>query len=229
MTYLEHCRYRNVDGVCVVCADYYSAEVCELAASSIPCVTIDHTFNNRSCVMSDNVHGMQLLVHHAAELGHCRIAFVHGQHSAVTENRITGYFRALKELGIPQRKDFLIESLYDSPSAGYQAMMHLMKLPVPPTCVLMPDDQTCMGALEAAGELGLNIPDDVSIAGYDGTRLGQLLRPRLTTIRQDAKRMGMQAAQYLIDRIENPHTAISQVSAVPVQLICGNSIGPVKE
>lgn len=227
MTYLEHCRYRNVDGVCLVCADFYAAEVNELVTSNIPCVTIDHAFNNRSCVMSENMAGVQKLVMYAAEKGHRRIAFAHGQRSSVTENRITGYYRALNDLGIAPRRDYLVESVYDNPTAGYQAMMTLMKLPEPPTCVLLPDDHTVLGALEAAGELGLHVPEDVSIAGYDGASLAQMLRPRITTIRQDTKRMGTQAAQFLIDRIENPHTSVSQYGVVPVQLLPGESIGPV--
>ncbi|MBP3636286.1 MAG: LacI family DNA-binding transcriptional regulator [Clostridia bacterium] len=228
MTYLEHCRYRNVDGVCMVCADFYSTEVSELATSDIPCVTIDHAFNNRSCVMSDNLQGVQQLVHYAAEQGHRKIAFAHGQRSSVTENRITGYYRALNELNIEPRQDYLVDSLYDSPSSGYQSMMQLMRLPDPPTCVLLPDDQTALGAMEAANELGLRIPEDVSIAGYDGIRIGQMLRPKLTTVKQDTKRMGMQAALYLIDRIENPRTAMSEVGNIPVKLMHGESLGPVK-
>lgn len=229
MTYLEHCRYRNVDGVCMVCADFYSLEVAELATSDIPCVTIDHAFNNRSCVMSENMQGMQQLVHYAYEKGHRQIAFVHGQRSSVTENRITGYYRALNELNILPNPEYLVDALYDSPTAGYQAMGKLMRLSNPPTCVLMPDDQTALGALEAAGDLHLRVPEDVSLAGYDGIRMGQLLRPRLTTIKQDTKRMGVQAALYLIDRIENPRTAVSEVGSIPVKLIPGESVGAAKK
>jgi len=82
--------------------------------------------------------------------------------------------------------------------------------------------------MEAAGDLHLRVPEDVSIAGFDGNRLGQMLRPRLTTIKQDTKRMGMQAALYLIDRIENPRTAISEVGSIPTKLVPGESIGPVR-
>lgn len=229
MTYLEHCRYRNVDGVCLVCADFYAAEVAELATSDIPCVTIDHAFNNRSCVMSENVQGMQLLVRYAAEQGHRKIAFLHGQRSSVTENRITGYYRALNELGIAPRQEYLIECHYDSPAAGYQAMNAIARMVDPPTCVLMPDDHTCLGALEAAADLGLRVPEDISIGGYDGISLSQLIRPRLTTIQQDTQSIGTQAARLLIDRIENPRTAISETASIPVKLLPGESIGPVKK
>ena len=227
MTYLEHCRYRNVDGVCIACADFYEPEVAELGASDIPCVTIDHVFNNRSCVMSENVGGMQLLVNYAAGKGHRKIAFVHGQRSSVTENRITGYYRALSELQIEPRPEYLVEARYDNPAASAEAFRRLMQLPDPPTCVLFPDDSSALGARQVAAEMGLRIPEDLSIGGFDGITMGQALRPRMTTIRQDTCRMGETAARYLIDRIENPRTAVSETGFVPVELIEGESIGPV--
>ncbi len=228
MTYLEHCRYRNVDGVCLVCADFYSPEVAALVASDIPVVTIDHAFSNRSCVLSQNVEGMKALVEHAASLGHRRIAYVHGEKASVTEKRITGYYRGLEAAGIEPQAEYLLESVYDSPEAGSAAVKTLMALPQPPTCILLPDDHTALGALDAAAELGLHVPEDLSIAGYDGTRLAQLTRPRLTTVAQDSKRMGRQAALYLIDRIENPRTAASETALIPTELRAGESIADIR-
>ena len=228
MTYLEHCRYRNVDGVCVVCANFYAPEVVELVESNIPVVTIDHAFANRSCVLSENLEGMKALVEYAASLGHKRIAYVYGQKASVTENRVTGYCRGLTASGIDMNPDYLLQSVYDSPEAGAEAVKKLMGLPVPPTCILMPDDHTALGALDAAAELGLRVPEDVSIAGYDESRIAALTRPRLTTVAQDTDRMGRQAAVYLIDRIENPRTAGSERAMVPTKLVKGESVGRAK-
>lgn len=228
MTYLEHCRYRNVDGVCVVCADFYAPEVIELVESDIPIVTVDHSFNNRSCVLSDNIGGLKLLVTDAIKKGHRRIAYVHGQRASVTENRIIGFYRAMQENGIEVEPDYLVEGMYDNPVSSMQAVLSLMKLPQPPTCILLPDDHSCLGALQAAKQLGLRVPEDLSIAGYDGIRLTQLIQPRLTTIEQDAKRIGAQAAEFLIDRIENPRTAGSELATIPVKLLEGESIGAVR-
>ena len=228
MTYLEHCRYRNVDGVCVVCANFYADEIVALVNSDIPCVTIDHAFDGRSCVMSENRKGVKALVRHAASLGHRRIAFVHGQPSAVTESRIAGYRDALEELGLEQHDSYLVDALFDNPAEGYQALKKLMALPEKPTCVLLPDDHTCLGAMEAAAELGLSVPGDLSIAGYDGIRLTQMLRPRLTTIRQDTQRMGALAAAKLIQQIESPVGFHGETELVPGILLEGESVGPVK-
>ena len=228
MTYLEHCRYRNVDGVCVVCASFYAPEVVALVDSDLPVVTIDHAFANRSCVMSENMEGMKALVEYAASLGHRRIAYVHGQKASVTENRITGYYRGLEASGLEVCPEYLLPSVYDSPEAGADAVRALMALPEPPTCILLPDDHCALGALDAAAELGLRVPEDVSIAGYDESRIAALTRPRLTTIAQDAAGMGCQAAKYLIDRIENPRTAVSGNAMVPTRLVRGESVGKVK-
>lgn len=229
MTYLEHCRYRNVDGVCIVCADFYAQEVTALVAGDIPCVTIDHSFNNRSSVMSENLIGQQELVRYAWQCGHRKIAFAHGQHSSVTESRLLGYYRGLSEQHAEPRSDYVIETRYDNPAAGCAAVEKLMTLPDPPTCILMSDDNSALGAWEAAEKLGLRIPQDVSIAGYDGIRLTQLMRPCLTTIRQDTETMGRSAADCLIERIENPRTTVARSVMVPGRLIQGETIDPPAE
>ncbi|MGN1367436.1 MAG: LacI family DNA-binding transcriptional regulator [Aristaeellaceae bacterium] len=229
MTYLEHCRYRNVDGVCVVCASFYAPEVIALVESDIPVVTIDHAFSNRSCVLSQNTEGMRTLVEYAASLGHRRIAYVYGQKASVTEKRITGYCRGLEASGIEVRPAYLLEAVYDSPEAGAAAVRKLMALPEPPTCILLPDDQAAMGALDAAAELGLRVPEDLSIAGFDESRIAALTRPRLTTVAQDAEAMGRQAARYLIEQVEKPRTTESETGLIPTRLVRGESIGPVRE
>ena len=91
----------------------------------------------------------------------------------------------------------------------------------------MPDDHCALGALGAAAELGLKVPGDISIGGYDGSRITQMTQPRITTVVQDAQRMGRQAACYLIERIENPRTAGSETGLIPTRLLPGESIGPV--
>ncbi len=226
MTYLEHCRYRNVDGVCLACVDFASPQVQELAMADIPCVTIDHAYPDRACVLSENQQGMEALVRHAFSLGHRRIAYVHGQACAVTESRVAGYRQAMSACGLPLRKEWLRAGAYFHPDRGREAVLSLLRLPVRPTCILMPDDYACLGALEAANQLGLRVPEDLSLGGYDGIRLARLLRPRLTTVFQDAPRIGMLAAQQLVDQIENAPSAPVQ-AAVPCRLIPGESIGPV--
>lgn len=227
MTFLEHCQYRNVDGVCLACIDFYSPEIAELMRHSLPAVTIDHSFNNRSCVISDNVGGMELLVDYAAELGHRRIAYVHGRPSSVTDNRLTGFYRAMKAHGLSVRQEYMAESDYQDPHKCYQAVRRLLKLAEPPTCVFVTDDFAAVGGLDAIRDAGMQAGKDVSIAGYDGHRLLQLLRPRLTTIRQDTRAIGQKAAEALIESIDEPTTAGVQTIMVRGELLKGDTLRPV--
>lgn len=74
MSYLEHCQYRNVDGVCIACIDFLTPEVNELVLGDLPVVTIDHLFNARTCIQSENRGGVKTLVERAYAVGHRRIA-----------------------------------------------------------------------------------------------------------------------------------------------------------
>ena len=225
MTFLEHCHYRNVDGVCLACVDFRSPEVVALVNSDIPCVTIDHRFENRPCVMSDNEGGMRLLVDRAVELGHRRIAYIHGQrNSSVTETRITGFYREMQAHGLAVPEGYVVEGRYDDIMCTRRRMLSLLDRVDPATCILLPDDASYFGAMEAANERGLRLGQDISVAGYDGIRLTQSLHPRLTTVFQDSESMGRQAAQRLIDRVEHPNTAPNGLVMIPVKLIEGETM-----
>ena len=229
MSYLEHCRYRNVDGVCVVCAGGDDPDLHQLIHSGLPCVTIDFTFDCCSCVVNENHHGAYQLAKHAISLGHERIAFIHGHPSEVTSQRIQGWRDALREAGLPEPPaDYLQAAAYAHPTSAYEAMKRLMALPTPPTCVLAPDDHAALGVLNAAEDLGLKVPEDVSIGGYDGIRLTQMLTPCMTTILQPTVQIGQLAANELIDQLESAQEPAPRVIRVPGSLIAGESIGPVK-
>lgn len=224
MTFLEHCRYRNVDGVCLACVDFFAPEVIELIASDLPLVTIDHVFNNRACILSDNLSGMRDLVRYVYAKGHRRIAFAHGMRSAVTESRITGFYRTMRELNLPTPPEYMVECAYHNPPSASLAVSKILQLSNRPTCILMSDDYAAIGGIEAIRSAGLHIPEDISITGYDGIPLMQLTQPKLTTIRQDVQRIGAEAAASLIERIEHPHTAGSGIVVVEGKLLPGETV-----
>ena len=225
MTYLEHCRYRNVDGVCLACVDFYTSEVAELVHSDIPCVTIDHMFDNRSSIISDNVNGIRMLVDRAVALGHKRIAYIHGQrNSSVTENRIRGFYRAMDFHGLNVPEGYVVHGRYADIDNLRSLLLALLKRPDPPSCILLPDDASYFGALDIIRGMGLRVPEDVSLAGYDGIRSVQEIHPRLTTVRQDSEAMGREAALRLIDHIDHPNTAASEPVLIPTSLIEGESL-----
>ena len=228
MTFLEHCRYRNVDGVCLACVDFYSDEVLALVNSDIPSVMVDHLFSDHPCVLSDNLAGVRLLVEHAASLGHRRIAYIHGQrNSSVTEKRIAAFRQAMEVLSLRLPEGYVLEGRYDDVDTAKRCVQTLLERPDRPTCVLLPDDASYFGALEAAQERGLRVPEDISFAGFDGIRLTQSLHPRLTTVRQDAETMGRQAALRLIEWVERPDAPHAGVEMIPVKLLAGETVGKI--
>ena len=224
MTYLEHCRYRNFDGVCIACVDFYQSEVLELMNSSIPVVTIDHIFNNHTSINSANVDGMKDLVEYINKMGHRKIAYIYGKKSDVTEQRLTSFCRTMRSLGNEVPKEYLLLSAYRDVGTTKKCTERLLQLPDPPTCIIMPDDYAALGGIEAIEYAGLKIPDDVSIAGYDGIPLSQMLRPQLTTVKQDTEKMGREAARRLIEQIESPMTTIVENITVKGKLLEGKSV-----
>jgi LacI family transcriptional regulator len=224
ITYLEHCKYRNFDGVCIACVDFQNPEVLELINSPIPVVTIDHVFNGHTSINSANVAGMNELVRYIYSMGHRKIAYVHGKKSTVTEQRLTSFCHTMKELGCPLPPEYLVLSAYHDIASTKAAVKKLLALPNRPTCIIMPDDYAALGGIEAIEAAGLRIPEDISIAGYDGIPLSQMLRPKLTTIQQDTERMGTEAAKRLIEQIENPLTTITETVTIEGHLLQGQSV-----
>lgn len=224
MTYLEHCRYRGVDGVCLACVDFAAHEVRELVESDLPLVTIDYLFNDRACVLSDNRSGMEQLARHVWALGHRRIAYIHGERNAVTAVRLTSLRRTLAELGGEAPEKYLVPSYYHNPGAAREAVEQLLSLKERPTCILFSDDYAALGGIEALRAAGLSIPEDISIAGYDGIPLMQMFRPRLTTVEQDTLAIGSQAARRLVHLIEKPRTTFADVLTIPSRLLEGETV-----
>ena len=194
------------DGVVIACIDFSDPEVVELVNSKIPVVTIDHMFNNATAIVSDNIQGMKDLVNCVLQRGHTKIAYIHGSDSAVTKNRLTSFYKTTQEAGIDIPDEYIREAAYRSVEEAYERTRELLALKDRPTCILYPDDVAGFGDIKAIKEAGYTIPRDISIAGYDGIRFGQYLTPPLTTLEQDTEKIGKEAANELIQLIENPKT-----------------------
>lgn len=225
MSYLEHCRYRGFDGVMIACVDFYDPQVVELVQSNIPLVTIDHVFNNRISVMSDNVGGIQELLEYAYQQGHRKIAYIHGAiNSAVTGERLASFYHTAEKLGIEVPDEYIKQAPYrDSRNSGV-CTKELLALPDPPTCILYPDDFACLGGLNAISNLGLKIPEDISVIGYDGIRISRHLSPKLTTLRQDTKSIGSKAGEKLISLIEHPKSTIIEQIRIKGEVYKGETV-----
>ncbi|MDE7253000.1 MAG: LacI family transcriptional regulator [Acetatifactor sp.] len=225
MSYLEHSRYRGFDGVAIACIDFSDARVEELLLSELPVVTIDYVFNNRIAVCSDNVSGMRDLTEYICRRGHQRIAYIHGAGSAVTTNRLSSFYKTTEQFGIEIPDAYVREVPYRDADKTYKITNELLDLPAPPTCIIYPDDFAAFGGINAIRERGLRIPEDISVAGYDGILAARYLEPRLTTVQQDTEQIGCVAARELISLIERPKSTIIEQISVKGSLVEGASVG----
>lgn len=226
--YIGRCRASGVDGVCLVCVDFSAPEIRQLVQSDIPCVTVDHFFRGVPAVLSDNETGIQKLVDYAVSKGHRRIAFIHGHdNSIVTRTRVSQFYNIMTYHGLPVPAEYVREGLYDDIGLTRRLAMELLRLPERPTCILLPDDIAYLGAQDAAREMGLSVPKDISFAGYDGIPLTQTLSPKLTTVRQSSEGIGTTAAERLVNLIERPDATSRKPVVFPIALVEGGTIGAV--
>jgi DNA-binding LacI/PurR family transcriptional regulator len=157
-------------------------------------VPIDH-------VAIDNVLAARTAVHHLIEIGRRRIAAI-GQHPrrGTAAARMAGYRSALLAAGLPQPSEYVVPALNYHRRNGAQAMAHLLDLPTPPDAVFCFNDLLAIGALRAAAERGVRVPEDVAIVGFDNTEESAYSLPSLTTIAPDKAAIAQAAVDLIRSR-----------------------------
>lgn len=193
---------RGVDGVMIVGAQH-DAQLYELLERrGIPFVETWScaAARGRPCIGFDNAAAMTRVVDYLADLGHRRIAMVAGiaTHNDRAAARIAGLRKAMEAHGL--KPAAVVECAYDI-AAARNAARTLLEASPRPTALVCGNDVQAFGALTAARELGLAIPGDVSITGFDDLHLAAHLDPPLTTVRIPSAEMGTLAADYLLARI----------------------------
>lgn len=223
-SYLDHSRYRGFDGIVIACIDFNDPEVSELVNSDFPLVTIDYVFNNKSSVVSNNFAGMLSLTSYVVELGHKKIAYICGNNNAVTQRRLTAFYQVLEENSIEIPDEYIKSGSYRNIEEAQKRTDELLEMADPPTCILYCDDYSAIGGINSIRAHGLSIPEDISIAGYDGVTAASLLEPQITTIRQNTAEIGKKAAQKLISLIERPKTTVEEQITVEGVLEPGKTV-----
>ena len=222
--YYEDARKRNLDGVIVIQADFESAEVIRLATSSMPSVIIDHMYEGCDCVCSDNRAGIAAIVRHAWERGHRRIGFITGQKGTVSGERLAGFYKACAELGIRVPEGFVRETHFHEPEDSVRIIREMMDSPEGATCILCPDDYSCLGAIWKLQAQGIRVPEQISLAGYDGIQIGQMIPSRLTTYRQNTGEIARETVSLLLEAICEPETHRARQITVEGCLVEGDTV-----
>ncbi|MBR3146975.1 MAG: LacI family DNA-binding transcriptional regulator [Eubacterium sp.] len=224
VSFLEHCKYRRCDGVVIACVNFDDESVRELIQSGVPAVTIDYTLDGGSSVQSDNETGVYTLASRLIELGHDRIAFIHGENAQVTDKRLAGYRKALKDHNIPVRSEYIIQGKYHDPESSKGATAELLAMTEPPTAIMYPDDYSALGGYNEITSRGLSIPEDISVTGYDGISLSEVIKPQLTTWRQNTDGIGRESIRRLVSMIEKGETYSSDEISISGRLLDGYSV-----
>ena len=223
--YGEHARYRNCDGVLVVTgADSDKDAVDDMMRSGVPMVCIDYNHPGCGSVLSDNRAGMAELTGYILDQGHRRIAMIHGEDTFVTRTRIDSFLDTCIRRGVHIPGEYLRGAFFHDPDSARAATAELLRLPERPTCILYPDDFAYIGGKNELESRGLSIPEDISVAGYDGISICQAFRPRLTTVRQGAEDMGIRAAEELSRAIEEGSDYVPRQFLIPGSLIPGETV-----
>jgi LacI family transcriptional regulator len=226
LSYVKRCQQHRVAGVLLLGVDQGEKGVLELGRSKIPCISVDSDlFGPRAgYVMSNNAEGARQAVRHLYRVGHRRIALIAGRHRSRTgHDRSVGYRQELTSLGLPYNPDYVRDG--DSTAeGGYAAVQALLALSHPPTAVFAAGDLMAAGAMAAVYDCGLRVPDDLAVVGFDDLPLAALIRPALTTVRQDMSRLGAAAAETLmalISETSTPPPAVQMKMELVVRHSCG--------
>jgi LacI family transcriptional regulator len=197
-------------------------------ANGIPVVAIDpHTGpEGTHTVDSDNTTGAREAVEHLIALGHRRIAHLGGRTDLESARlRELGYRQALEAAGIPLDPELIRVGGYRSDTADTPARELLSPTRGErPTAVFAANDQSAMHLVEVAAELGLRIPEDLSVVGFDNVPETAMVNPPLTTVAQPLHRMGAEALRMLLDVLEG--TPREQHLRLPTSLVVRSSTGP---
>ena len=202
--YITELAKKRVDGLMVASSARREASVRRLRGESVPFVFVDRDVERTDAdvVSVNNRAGMRLIAEHLWGLEHRRIAMISGPlHNASGYERHLGLRDALSDLGA-ELEDSLVRFSDFRISSGREGARELLSLPSPPTAMVTANNQMTLGALLTISEMGLSVPGDVSMVGFDDPEWAPLSGPPLTTVAQPTYEMGVRAARMLLDRIE---------------------------
>jgi len=220
----------RVDGILVVSMPPTDRQATRLANSPIPTVLVDAYHADLCCVITDDMKGGSLVTNYLLDLGHQKIAylsdFLETPFHPSMRYRYQGYRDALEKAGSAFIPEYLVEGHNDR-STARQLARQLLTLPDPPTAIFAGCDIQAIGVLDTAREMGIRVPQELSVIGYDGIRDAEYLN--LTTIEQHLFESGVQGVRLLFDLLEQNTEATCQ-KFLPIDLVVrGTTAPPIHE
>ncbi len=231
--YIQRLTERKVDGI--ICLDPRTGNIrsgfYEEMTQEIPLVLVNAFHEGIKCnfVLNDQESGSVEALDYLHQLHHEKIAFLRGGKSYSYDLKEEYYLRFLKKKSIPVEQNNILsissgndlETVELSTQIVYDRLMQ----PNPPTAILACNDWMGVGAINAVKKLGLQVPRDVSVIGFDDTIIAELSEPKLSSVSQNMKQLGKNAAQLLLEIIDNPSLPLQQLN-LPTFLVHRNSCAP---
>lgn len=187
------------------------------------------------CIGVDNVQATRLITKHILALGHRRIGFVSGPIKTISrKDRLLGYRQSLQEAGLEYDPRLVWEGISDNfgdtstIKLGRQGAHELLSLPEPPTAIIAINDMYAFGVYAGARDLGISVPDGLSVAGIDNISLTEIVVPPLTTIQQPIREIARLAVKQLIGKIQGQRDLPTEHQLLPPELIVRESTSPPK-
>lgn len=192
------------DGLLLIVPITQKTYIDALKEQNFPYVLVDQADESSNVVDSTNWQGAYDATTYLIELGHRKIAHITGMPEISTAHeRLEGYKAALNDHNVPIKNDYIVEGDFNH-QLGYKQSEKLLTMDDRPTAIFAANDLTALGTMEAARHCGLDIPEDISIIGFDDIPQSRLAFPKLTTIRQSLDQMGHAAVQLLLEQIAHP-------------------------
>lgn len=218
----------QVAGILFVAAGISTELVENLQARRVPVVVVDREVPdvNVDTVLTNHLQGGRLATKHLWDLGHRRIACISGgSNLSPSAERLTGYQQILQETGILFDESLVLRGDFQYVS-GYEAARQLLAQADPPTAVFACNDLMAVGVISAATELGLRVPQDLSVVGFDDVRLASFTNPPLTTVAQPKYEIGVIATEMLLARVQNID-APTRLKRLDTTLVIRQSTAPL--
>ena len=224
-SYLEHCYHRNVDAVIIINPLKFDDEIIELAGSDIPCVSTNFLIPGVPSVLTANFEAGYEAGKFLIKNGHRKIGYISGSFTnfnLAAKERLDGFKQALVENGIEYDDSKTEYCNFWTRKVGYEGMRNLHKRHPDLTALFVANDNMAFGAMEYLSSIGLRMPEDISVIGFDDEQASEFFSPSLTTFRQNRSLIGELSAEILINRLVG--IPVNDCVRVPADFIIRNSV-----
>ena len=229
---VEFLLHRRVDGLISMATDTTGGHLKSALAAEIPVLLVDRLIESLrgkvSAVVIDNTHASELAVRKLTPLGHRQIGLILGGKNLFTTNqRMTGYLNALREVGITPNEEYIRYGDYTM-DGSYQATTELLRMKNRPTALFVTNFEMTLGTMLALQHEGIQVPKDLSVIGFDKLEMFGAIFPDLTLIRQPQLSIGREAAKLMLDLLGTEGELSHRVVTLTTELAEGKSVRPLK-